>query len=106
MASLTRLIRSLIHLHHHAVPPPELGLGPTPRWRIGIFLSLVHVHVNRIPADGTNQTEFVFSRKKLTTGKQSEVTVDVARVSVQQRQDLTTVIELKESASRKKSRTR
>lgn len=36
-----------------AVPPPELGLGITPRWRIGIFLSLVHVHVNRIPADGT-----------------------------------------------------
>jgi phosphatidylserine decarboxylase len=36
-----------------AVPPPELGLGITPRWRIGIFLSLLHVHVNRIPADGT-----------------------------------------------------
>ncbi|MBV9758215.1 MAG: phosphatidylserine decarboxylase [Alphaproteobacteria bacterium] len=36
-----------------AVPPPELGLGITPRWRVGIFLSLVHVHVNRIPADGT-----------------------------------------------------
>lgn len=36
-----------------AVPPPELGLGLTPRWRIGIFLSLVHVHVNRIPSDGT-----------------------------------------------------
>jgi len=36
-----------------AVPPAELGLGVAPRWRIGIFLSLVHVHVNRIPADGT-----------------------------------------------------
>lgn len=36
-----------------AVPPPELGLGPQPRWRIGIFLSLVNVHVNRVPADGT-----------------------------------------------------
>jgi phosphatidylserine decarboxylase len=36
-----------------AVPPAELGLGPEPRWRIGIFLSVLDVHVNRVPADGT-----------------------------------------------------
>jgi len=36
-----------------AVPPAELGLGPTPRWRISTFLSVLNVHVNRIPADGT-----------------------------------------------------
>ncbi len=36
-----------------AAPPPELGLGPAPRWRIGIFLSVLDVHVNRVPADGT-----------------------------------------------------
>jgi phosphatidylserine decarboxylase len=36
-----------------AVPPAELGLGPEPRWRVAIFLSVVDVHVNRIPADGT-----------------------------------------------------
>jgi len=35
-----------------AVPPPELGLGAGPRWRVGIFLSVVDVHVNRVPADG------------------------------------------------------
>mgnify|MGYP002789537093 FL=1 len=35
-----------------AVPPAELGLGPEPRWRVAIFLSVVDVHVNRVPADG------------------------------------------------------
>ena len=36
-----------------AVPPPELGMGDSPRTRISIFLNVFNVHVNRVPADGT-----------------------------------------------------
>jgi phosphatidylserine decarboxylase len=35
-----------------ATPPPELGLGSEARWKVSIFLSVLNVHVNRVPADG------------------------------------------------------
>lgn len=35
------------------MPPEELALGPTPRWRVATFLSVLDVHINRMPADGT-----------------------------------------------------
>ena len=35
-----------------AVPPLELGLGTEPVWRVATFLSVLDVHVNRVPADG------------------------------------------------------
>lgn len=34
-------------------PPAELGLGAVPRWRVSIFLSVLNVHVNRVPGDCT-----------------------------------------------------
>ncbi len=36
-----------------ATPPAELALGLAPRWRVATFLSVLNVHVNRVPADGT-----------------------------------------------------
>jgi phosphatidylserine decarboxylase len=35
-----------------AVPPVELGLGDAMRWRVATFLSILNVHVNRVPASG------------------------------------------------------
>ncbi len=36
-----------------ALPPRELALGDVMRWRVSIFLSVLDVHVNYMPAEGT-----------------------------------------------------
>ena len=35
-----------------AVPPAELGLGPEPRMRVSVFMSVFDCHVNRAPVAG------------------------------------------------------
>ncbi|MDQ0436364.1 phosphatidylserine decarboxylase [Kaistia dalseonensis] len=35
-----------------AVPPPELGLGASPRMRISVFMNVFNCHVNRAPVGG------------------------------------------------------
>lgn len=42
----------LVCVIDEAAPPPELELGRQPRTRISVFLSLLDVHVQRIPAAG------------------------------------------------------
>ena len=48
------------------VPPAELGLGSAPRWRVAIFLSVLDVHINRMPADGT-VTQVAYHRGKFVS---------------------------------------
>ncbi len=43
----------VVRMVEAAAPPAELGLGDAPRPRIGIFMNVFNVHVNRIPVDGT-----------------------------------------------------
>ncbi len=42
----------LVSLIGPAVPPPELGLGPTPLTRVSVFMSVFNCHVNRAPVAG------------------------------------------------------
>jgi phosphatidylserine decarboxylase len=57
-----------------AAPPAELGLGEAPRWRVSIFLSVLDVHVNRMPVDGT------LTRIAYRHGKYLSATLDKASV--------------------------
>jgi phosphatidylserine decarboxylase len=36
-----------------APPPAELGMGPEPRMRVSVFMSVFDVHINRLPVEGS-----------------------------------------------------
>jgi phosphatidylserine decarboxylase len=42
----------VVNMITEAAPPPELGLGETPRPRVSIFMNVFNCHVNRIPIAG------------------------------------------------------
>src|SRR5262249_41993723 len=59
---------------NQAAPPAELGLGTASRWCVGIFLSLLDVHVNRIPAEGT-VTRIAYRRGGFVNARLDEASV-------------------------------
>ena len=64
-----------------AVPPEELGLGPAPRWRVAIFLSVLDVHVNRVPADAT-VTRIAYRHGKYLNASLDKASVDNERNAI------------------------
>jgi phosphatidylserine decarboxylase len=64
-----------------AVPPGELNLGPAPRWRVAIFLSVLDVHVNRMPADGT-VTRIAYRHGKFLNASLDKASVDNERNAI------------------------
>ena len=64
-----------------AVPPEELGLGPVPRWRVAIFLSVMDVHVNRVPVDGT-VTRIAYRHGKYLSANLDKASVDNERNAI------------------------
>ena len=61
-----------------AVPPGELEMGPGPRWRVAIFLSVLDVHVNRVPIDGT-VTRIAYRHGKFLNASVDKASVDNER---------------------------
>ncbi len=67
-----------------AVPPAELNLGPNPRPRVAIFLSVLDVHVNRMPADGT-VTRIAYRHGKFLNASLDKASVDNERNAIAMR---------------------
>ena len=61
-----------------AVPPAELDLGDAPRWRVAIFLSVLDVHVNRMPVAGT-VTRIAYRHGKFLSANLDKASVDNER---------------------------
>lgn len=64
-----------------ATPPEELGLGPAPRWRVAIFLSVLDVHVNRMPAEGV-VTRIAYRHGAFVNASMDKASVDNERNAI------------------------
>ena len=67
-----------------AAPPPELGLGLEPHWKIAIFMSVFDVHVNRIPCDGT-VTALAYRPGKFFNASLDKASLENERMSIRLR---------------------
>jgi phosphatidylserine decarboxylase len=69
-----------------AVPPPELGLGETPRVRLSIFMNVFNVHVNRNPLSGT-VTGLAYRPGKFFNASFDKASVHNERMAIRVRPD-------------------
>lgn len=64
-----------------ATPPPELGLGDQPMRRIGIFMSVFDVHVNRAPMAG-RVTKLAYTEGKFLNASLDKASRDNERMAI------------------------
>jgi len=64
-----------------APPPAELEMGPAPMRRIGIFLSLLDVHINRCPAAG-KVTKLAYRKGKFLNASFEKASAENERMAI------------------------
>lgn len=64
-----------------APPPPELGLGAEPMRRIGIFMSVFDVHVNRAPLAG-QVVKLAYTEGKFLNASLDKASLDNERMAI------------------------
>ena len=64
-----------------APPPPELGLGEGPMMRIGIFLNVLDVHVNRAPMSG-RVTKLAYHPGKFLSANLDKASTENERMAI------------------------
>jgi len=64
-----------------APPPAELDLGDAPRWRVAIFLSVLDVHVNRMPVDAV-VTRISYRHGKFVNASMDKASLDNERNAI------------------------
>jgi phosphatidylserine decarboxylase len=64
-----------------AVPPVELEMGSVPMRRIGIFLSLLDVHINRSPATG-KVVKLAYRKGKFLNASLDKASVENERMAI------------------------